>query len=172
MNKYGWLTDEEYEEALAQELVLKNGIGFADTMVYCKNKECGYKGITRSLYITGDGYCCPECGTVIPVAMDGSQDNYSWFTDTVLEDVARALAEQNGMFWNSATKELMLQQIQRSGYHIYTTIDVDVQEQVDRIYTDLTEIPETRGGQQLQSAIVVIDNTTGDIVAIAGGVGE
>ena len=172
MNKYGWLTDEEYEEALAQELVLKNGIGFADTMVRCKNPECDFKGITRTLYITGDGYTCPECGTVIPVAMDGSQDNYSWFTDTVLEDVAKVLAEKNGMVWNSATKELMMQQIQRGGYHIYTTIDVDVQEQVDRIYTDLSEIPETRGGQQLQSAIVVIDNTTGDIVAIAGGVGE
>lgn len=172
MNKYGWLTDEEYEEALAQELVLKNGIGFADTMVRCKNKECNYKGITRTLHITDDGYCCPECGQVIPVAMDGSQDNYSWFADTVLEDVAQALAEKNGMVWNSATKELMLQQIQRSGYHIYTTIDVNVQKQVDKIYTDLSEIPETRGGQQLQSAIVVIDNSTGDIVAIAGGVGE
>lgn len=172
MNKYGWLTDEEYEEALAQELVLKNGIGFEDTMVRCKNKECNYKGITKTLRVTEAGYCCPECGTVIPVAMDGSQDNYSWFTDTVLEDVAQALAEKNGMVWNSATKELMMQQIQRSGYHIYTTIDVDVQHQVDKIYTDLSEIPETRGGQQLQSAIVVIDNATGDIVAIAGGVGE
>ena len=25
---------------------------------------------------------------------DGSQDNYSWFADTVLEDVAKALAEK------------------------------------------------------------------------------
>lgn len=172
MNKYGWLTDEEYEEALAQELVLKNGIGFADTMVRCKNKECGYKGVVRSLYITGDGYCCPDCGQVIPVTMDGSQDNYSWFADTVLEDVANAFAEKNNMVWNSATKDLIMKQIQSGGYHIYTTIDVDVQAQVDKIYTDLTEIPETRGGQQLQSAIVVIDNTTGDIVALAGGVGE
>ena len=39
-------------------------------------------------------------------------------------------------------------------------------------YTDLTQIPETRGGQQLQSGIIVIDNRTGDIVAMAGGVGE
>ena len=66
----------------------------------------------------------------------------------------------------------MLQQIKSGGYHIYTTIDMDVQKQVDAIYTDLSQIPETRGGQQLQSAIVVIDNTTGDIVAMAGGVGK
>ena len=65
-----------------------------------------------------------------------------------------------------------MQQIKSGGYHIYTTIDVKVQEQVDKIYTDLSQIPDTRGGQQLQSAIVVIDNSTGDIVAMAGGVGE
>ena len=43
---------------------------------------------------------------------------------------------------------------------------------MEQIYSDLTQIPEYRGGQQLQSAIVVTDNRTGDIVGIAGGVGE
>ena len=171
MNKYGWLTDAEYEHALEQELVLKNGIDLQDSMAFCKNKECNYKGIVSTLILT-DAYYCPECGSEIPVVEDGSQDVYSWFADTVLEDVCMAFAEKNGMAWNSATKELMMQQIKVGGYHIYTTIDVDVQKQVDKIYTDLSQIPDTRGGQQLQSAIVVIDNTTGDIVAMAGGVGE
>lgn len=171
MNKYGWLTDSEYEHALEQELVLKNGIDLEDSMAYCKNKECNYKGIVSSL-ILNDQYYCPDCGNVVPVVEDGSQDNYSWFADTVLEDVAMAFAEKNGMAWNSASKELIMQQIQSGGYHIYTTIDVDVQKQVDKIYTDLKQIPDTRGGQQLQSAIVVIDNRTGDIVAMAGGVGK
>jgi len=172
MNKYGWLTDEEYEEALAQDLVLKNGISFEDSMAYCKNKACGYKGLVNTLTVTDGKYYCPDCGTELPVAEDSSQDNYSWFADTVLMDVAKAFAEKNHMVWNTATRDLMMQQIQRGGYHIYTTIDLDVQKQVDKIYTDLTQIPETRSGQQLQSAIVVIDNTTGDIVAMAGGVGE
>lgn len=172
MNKYGWLTDSEYEEAIAQELVLKSGIDFEDSMAYCANNSCNYKGIVSTLLASEGAYYCPECNEIVPVSEDDSEDNYSWFTDTVLEDVAKALAEKNGMTWNSATSELCMQQIQRGGYHIYTTIDVDVQDQVDRIYTDLNEIPETRGGQQLQSAIVVIDNNTGDIVAIAGGVGE
>ena len=39
MNEYGWLSDEEYEQALNQELVLKNGIDFEDSMAFCKNKE-------------------------------------------------------------------------------------------------------------------------------------
>ena len=172
MNKYGWLTDEEYEEALDQKLVLKNGIDLPDSMAYCKNKECNYKGIVSTLVTTESGYNCPACGAVVPVVEDGSQDNYSWFADAVLMDVAKALAEKSHMTWNSATRDLMIKQIQTGGYHIYTTIDVDVQKQVDAIYTNLEEIPAVRGGQQLQSAIVVIDNKTGDIVAMAGGVGE
>ena len=51
-------------------------------------------------------------------------------------------------------------------------MDMDVQKQVDEIYNNLDNIPSTRSNQQLQSAIVVIDNTTGDVVALAGGVGE
>ena len=172
MNKYGWLTDEEYQEALDQKLVLKNGIDLPDSMAFCKNKACNYKGIVSTLNHLEGKYYCPSCQAEVPVVEDGSQDVYSWFADTVLEDVAKALAEKGNMTWNAATKEMMLQQIKSGGYHIYTTIDMDVQKQVDAIYTDLSQIPETRGGQQLQSAIVVIDNTTGDIVAMAGGVGK
>ena len=172
MNKYGWLTDEEYQEALDQKLVLKNGIDLPDSMAFCKNKACNYKGIVSTLNHLDGKYYCPSCQAEVPVVEDGSQDVYSWFADTVLEDVAKALAEKGNMTWNAATKEMMLQQIKSGGYHIYTTIDMDVQKQVDAIYTDLSQIPETRGGQQLQSAIVVIDNTTGDIVAMAGGVGK
>ena len=47
-----------------------------------------------------------------------------------------------------------------------------VQRQVDKIYTNLKQIPNPRGGQQLQSAIVIVDNNTGDIVGMAGGVGK
>ena len=43
---------------------------------------------------------------------------------------------------------------------------------MDAIYSDLSNIPRTNSQQQLQSAIVVIDNDTGDVVALSGGVGE
>ena len=49
---------------------------------------------------------------------------------------------------------------------------MDVQEKVDTIYQNLDNIPNTRSAQQLQSAIVIIDNKTGDVVALSGGVGE
>jgi penicillin-binding protein 1A len=47
-----------------------------------------------------------------------------------------------------------------------------VQDQVDKIYSDPANVAKTRSKQQLQSAMVIIDITTGDIVAMAGGVGE
>lgn len=172
MLEYEMITREEYDEAMAQEIVLKNGVDDEDTLTRCTNEECGHKN-TKASFLQADGsYACPVCGTAVSVDTSLSQQTYSWFTDVVLDDLAQQLADLSGMAWNDATKDLMLRHIQRSGYHIYTTLDMKVQEQVDKIYQDLTQIPDVRSGQQLQSAIVVIDNRTGDIVALAGGVGE
>ncbi len=172
MLEYEMITQEEYDAAVAQEIVLKNGIDDKDRLAKCPNPECGYKNTVANFTPTETAYYCPECHTETAVEKSASQSTYSWFADTVLEDVAKLLAEQSGMTWNSATKSLLMQQIQRGGYHIYTTLDMDVQNQVDAIYTDLSQIPKPRSGQQLQSAIVLIDNKTGDIVAMAGGVGK
>ncbi len=172
MRNQGWLTEEEYWEAYNQELVFKRGIDDDDEYVDCKNEECGYHG-HRSTYLLEDGvYYCPQCGEPTTASGDASQTVYSWFVDTVLEDVAQMLCEQAGLEWNSTTKEDFKRLASQSGYHIYSTLDMTVQNAVDAIYTDLTQIPETQSLQQLQSAIVIIDNTTGDIVAMAGGVGE
>ena len=52
-------------------------------------------------------------------------------------------------------------------------MDPDVQAQVEQIYSDRTNLDYTSSsGQQLQSAITVIDNETGNLVGIAGRVGE
>lgn len=175
MRNEGYLTEEAYQEALAQELVFKSGIAAEDRLALCENDQCGYKGIVGSLKFEDEKYFCPECSEQIHVTDYASDTVYSWFVDSVIEDVASALAEKDGRVWSEMGKQeqgLYRQVIQRSGYHIYATIDMDVQKQVDTIYTDLSQIPETRGGQQLQSGIIVIDNRTGDIVAMAGGVGE
>ena len=84
-----------------------------------------------------------------------------------------AYAEKDGITeWNDEIKQEYLARIQTGGYHIFSTMDMDVQNAVDAIYNDLSKIPTTTSAQQLQSAVVVIDNRTGDVVALAGGVGE
>ena len=172
MRENGWLNEEEYQAALAQELVLKYGVDEQERLATCENENCEYRGTVSTYIKQGDVYYCPNCNSQTSVQKDNSKAVYSYFGDTVLEDVAKMLAAQAGFQWNDATREMMMQQIQKAGYHIYTTIDKRVQDQVDRIYTNLNEIPDTRGGQQLQSGMVIIDIRSGDIVAMAGGVGE
>ncbi|MBQ3529095.1 MAG: transglycosylase domain-containing protein [Oscillospiraceae bacterium] len=172
MREYGWLDDAQYQEAISQELVLKYGVDDADRLATCNNEACGYRGTVSTYKQEGSVYYCPECNTQTSVKKDNSKAVYSYFGDTVLEDVAKALAKQANFQWNDMTREMMMQQIQKAGYHIYTTLDKRVQDQVDKIYTNLDEIPDTRGGQQAQSAMVIIDSRSGDIVAMVGGVGE
>lgn len=175
MKDQGMLTEEEYETAIDQELVFKSGIEAQDKWTVCENRFCGYEGIASTFVQNGDAYYCPECGEEISVSSDSSQEVYSYYVDTVIEDVAAALAAQNGVDWSTVDKETRanyMLQIQRGGYHIYSCLDMEVQNAIDAVYTDLSQIPTTRSAQQLQSGIVIINNETGDIVGMSGGVGE
>ena len=58
MKEQGWLTEEEYEEALAQELVFKKGIDFEDKLAECNS--CGYSGTVSTYASENDNYYCPE----------------------------------------------------------------------------------------------------------------
>jgi len=176
MLEQGYLTREEYEEAMAQEMVFKSGIAPEDLWTVCENPECGYEGARSTFDGDGDSYYCPHCGNLTAVKTSASQHIYSWFVDAVIIDFASYLAEQDGKNWEEMSqdaRDVYLNRIQKGGYHIYTTLDMDVQRQVDAIYTDLSNIPKAwNTEQQLQSAIVVVDNRTGDVVALSGGVGE
>ena len=62
--------------------------------------------------------------------------------------------------------------IKTGGYHIYATIDMDVQKLVDDVYQDLDRIPTTDSQQQLSPPLWSLTTPPGDIVAMAGGVGK
>ncbi len=171
----GYLTQEEYEEAVSQEMVFKEGIEDEDRWTVCENEACGYEGTRSNFQGEGNTFYCPICGSVTSVATSASQHIYSWYVDAVIMDFAAYLAEQDGKVWDQldeADRSLYLERIQKGGYHIYTPLDMSVQRQVDEVYENLDNIPKTNSAQQLQSAIVVIDNRTGDVVALSGGVGE
>ena len=112
-------------------------------------------------------YQCPICGTVVDIPEDESSNVYSYFTDTIIRDVCADLERKTGY-----TETVCMNMIQNRRLPLYATIDMDVQKLVDDVYQNLDRIPTTDSQQQLQSAIVVIDNATGDIVAMAGGVGR
>lgn len=175
MLNQGWLTQAEYNEAVAQELVLKSGIDFEDKMAYCETEGCGYHGLVKTLTPSGDDYLCPQCGQIVPVERENNGGVYSFFVDTVLEDLAQALAERDGLTWdkeNKLMRKLYMDKIQTGGYHIYTTFNAEAQAVIDNLYNNPDNMPEGLSGQQLQSAAVLINNRTGDIIAMAGKVGE
>lgn len=97
-----------------------------------------------------------------------SQTIYSYYTEVVIDDVIKDLMQLKGI-----SRETAQTLLYNGGYNVYTCLDVNVQNNIDAIYTDLEAIPNTWGSdQQLQSAIVVMDPYDGRILGLSGGVGE
>ena len=96
-----------------------------------------------------------------------NQKYYSYFVDQVIYDVVGDLMVKTGYTYKECYEMLT-----KGGYKIYATIDPKLQAIVDEVYSDLTNVPDTDSRNQMQSAIVLIDNETGNISAMAGGVGD
>ena len=94
---------------------------------------------------------------------------YSYYAETVIEDVIRGLMADRSISRDTA-KQLLYQ----GGYQVYSCYDARIQGIVDAEYTDLSKLPvgTSASGQQFESAIVVLDPYTGEIVGLAGGTGE
>ena len=93
----------------------------------------------------------------------------SYYVDTIIRDVTADLMEDKGIS-ESAAQHLLY----NGGYKIYACIDTRIQDIVDNMYEHPENMPKASrsSDQQFQSAIVIIDPYTGDIVAMSGGVGE
>lgn len=90
----------------------------------------------------------------------------SWYIETVIEDVSRALAEKYSISQQSA--RLLLE---RGGYSVYTNMDFEVQNKLESYFSDLLNFPkETSDG--LNYAMVVTDSLSGRLLGIVGRVGE
>lgn len=93
---------------------------------------------------------------------------YTWYEDAVIEQVLEDLqAEFN---WS---KERARTALFSGGLQIYTCLNPAVQWAVDEIYTNRDNLNYiSPNGQPMQSAITIIDNDTGYVVALSGGIGE
>ncbi len=99
---------------------------------------------------------------------DENPDIYSWYEEQVITDVTNDLAKTLGVEYSVAYDMVL-----SGGLSIYTCVDPDIQAIINDIYENTDNFPwSSSSGQQLQSAITVIDNETGDVVAMAGQVGE
>ena len=164
MFEQGYIADRDtYERVSDQVLEFKS---FSDSDQEFSCAECDFTASIDKFEAEGDYYVCPTCGHENQFDVE-EKDYYSYFEDTVIRDVSNDLAELKGITYETAN-----QMVTTGGFRIYSTLDLEAQAKLDSVYQDLDFVPQTYSTQQLQSATVVIDNESGDIVAMAGGVGR
>ena len=108
-----------------------------------------------------------------PLALQVAQNKINespvrgWYLDMVIEDVITDLCATYGMSRDAASSLL-----HTGGLRIDTAMDADLQELVEQYYASGLNTPKNEKGERAQSALILIDGKTGDILAVAGAVGK
>lgn len=179
MLEQGKISQEEYDEAKAEDIVFSNGFTISGK------------------YVGSDGAATepepdepPADDTESPADEEepAIKGRYSWFTEAMIGDVADALVEKYGItdkVRDNGTTYTAYEQawdmVHGKGYKIYTTQNPKYQKIAEDVCYDLSNIPYTSsytnsaGEQvedQLQIALTIVDPTNGYVVAMIGGAGE
>ncbi len=91
----------------------------------------------------------------------------SWYAEMVIEDVMDDLCAQYGMSRSAASGLLW-----SGGLRIDTAVDTSLQRIVEDYYRTRIQTPVNEKGERAESALVLIDPHTGDVLSVAGAVGE
>lgn len=93
---------------------------------------------------------------------------YNWYVDALLRQLCSDLMELYGVDERSAWN-----MIYYSGYKIVIPMDPEVQDVLEMVYENDEEyFPAVSSGLQPESAMVVCDPYTGDVLGLVGGRGE
>ena len=173
------ISQEEYDEAKAEDIVFSNGFTISGK------------------YVGSDGTATDQEPEEPPADDTESPEDeeepaikgrYSWFTEAMIGDVADALVEKYGItdkVRDNGTTYTAYEQawdmVHGKGYKIYTTQNPKYQKIAEDVCYDLSNIPYTSGytnsageqvEDQLQIALTIVDPTNGYVVAMIGGAGE
>jgi len=94
------------------------------------------------------------------------QPVYSWFVETVIEDAAADYAREHKVSEEAARFILLA-----SGYKIYTTENIQIQNILEGYFENLDNFPDERR-HGLDYSMVISDSTTGELLGIVGSVGR
>ncbi len=95
-----------------------------------------------------------------------TSNRHNWYAETVITDVMKDLMETFGISEGAAKGMLW-----RGGLEIYTLMDVNVQNILDKTFSDAACLTD-EAGKQIEAGMVVCDPYTGDLLGVIGGVGE
>ncbi|MBQ7173698.1 MAG: transglycosylase domain-containing protein [Clostridia bacterium] len=101
------------------------------------------------------------------LAGDGYDGVNSWYLETVYHDVVKDLTERYGM-----SEEEASHLYDTGGLSIDLAMDPALQKIAEEYYQNELKMPINASGESAQSAILVIDPKTGDLLASVGGVGQ
>ena len=137
-----------------------------------KMKELGYINSDQEY---NDAIAQVDAGLSFSKGDASPSSNYSYHTDAVLEQVINQVMEERGV-----TRPIAENYVYSSGLTIYSTVDKDIQARVEEEYQKEKYIKSGRAkdkdgnliNDHTQSGMAIIDYKTGQVVAVAGGLGE
>ena len=146
-----------------QETILNLMVEFG----YISQEECDAAKAEKLIFTDSEEYKALH-GDDEEETSTSDSEVFSWFMDAVYSDAVDLIAEARG-----CTQEMAQNLLYSAGYQIYTTLDMDIQNIVDSVYEDTSNFDyPSKNGTPLSSAMTVVDPYTGDVLAMAGGVGE
>jgi len=88
---------------------------------------------------------------------------YGFYIDSVIDEAIDILASKK--LSSDPTNA-----VYRGGLKIYTAMDSNVQQYAEELYSNPANFPrESKGGDTVQSALVVMDHSTGEVKTVIGG---
>lgn len=119
-------------------------------------------------YITQDEFeRATDAPTVLNISANiGNETVNSWYVDMAIEDVINDLMEKFGYTYDMASRLVYY-----GGLNIYLAIDPEIQSTLERYYADASNFPVHNDGTTAESAAIVIDSNTGDILGVVGARG-
>lgn len=150
-------------DATKQEQVNKK-IKDRTKTVLTKMKDLGY--ITNEQYQTA--YANVENGLAFSKGTLPSSNVKSYFIQAAINEVVEDLVEEKHF-----SEEYAKSRVLGGGYKIYTTQEKDVQDKIESVYkSDEFILNSSNAKNHSQSAMVIMDHTTGQVVACMGGLGN
>ncbi len=139
-------------------------------------------------FITKDQYdsALTETVNIVEVSEQKQMYDMAYFVEYAISDVVTHLLEQRGLSNTSANRTAVENELRTGGYHIYTTVDPDIQKTVQTTLSQWEDYPSladtsksllvetSEDGSVIetvepQAAAVVMDFRTGELRAIVGG---
>ena len=142
-------------------------------------------------YITKEQYesAVKEQDTILKESRSSEMYDYAYFVEYAVSDVITYWLQASGVEDTSENRTLFENKLRTGGYRIYTTLDTDIQQTVQSTLSTFNGYPEleesdayvmteeiseaiTIQTEEPQAAAVVMDQTTGNLLAIVGGRNE